>query len=299
MKRIIVLFNMLLFTFAMQAQEATESYRPFIEEGKVWVSFYDTDLGYLGLPSEKKSGQAYNYLIAYNYFEGDTVIADKQCKLWVQSYRAPVTNKELRYTLPVFEEGKKVYFFYNGETEPLLAYDFGADVGDSVVIALPDAILYESYMNIWKWSKEDYMTSYTDTIVIHSKAEATVGGRIQKVKYFYTSRRSISKDFVRFNYFMEGIGTHYCPIFNYPLFGLSTQNPWLLCCFIGDEVLYEDEERASYWDITIPNAIRDLPAPMVKGKSLNGKCFDLSGRRLAAPPAKGIYIKDGKKVVME
>ena len=26
-------------------------------------------------------------------------------------------------------------------------------------------------------------------------------------------------------------------------------------------------------------------------------CFDLQGRRLAAPPAKGVYIRDGKKVV--
>lgn len=28
----------------------------------------------------------------------------------------------------------------------------------------------------------------------------------------------------------------------------------------------------------------------------NGRCFDLSGRRLTAPPAKGVYIENGKKV---
>ena len=35
---------------------------------------------------------------------------------------------------------------------------------------------------------------------------------------------------------------------------------------------------------------------MVNGKCSNGKCFDLIGRRLAAPPAKGVYIQSGKKV---
>jgi len=35
---------------------------------------------------------------------------------------------------------------------------------------------------------------------------------------------------------------------------------------------------------------------MANGKSFNDKCFDLAGRRLTAPPVKGVYIKDGKKV---
>ena len=32
----------------------------------------------------------------------------------------------------------------------------------------------------------------------------------------------------------------------------------------------------------------------VNRNSVNSKCFDLSGRRLAAPPARGLYIEDGK-----
>ena len=35
---------------------------------------------------------------------------------------------------------------------------------------------------------------------------------------------------------------------------------------------------------------------MVNGKWSNGKCFYLSGRRLTVPPAKGVYIENGKKV---
>ena len=34
-------------------------------------------------------------------------------------------------------------------------------------------------------------------------------------------------------------------------------------------------------------------------KSVNGQWYDLSGRPLSTPPAKGIYIRDGKKVVVK
>ena len=45
-------------------------------------------------------------------------------------------------------------------------------------------------------------------------------------------------------------------------------------------------------------AVRDIPSdPIVNGKAINSKFFDLSGRQLSTPPAKGIYIRDGKKVV--
>ena len=36
---------------------------------------------------------------------------------------------------------------------------------------------------------------------------------------------------------------------------------------------------------------------IVNGKSVNRKCYDLTGRRLATPPAKGVYIENGKKWV--
>lgn len=51
-----------------------------------------------------------------------------------------------------------------------------------------------------------------------------------------------------------------------------------------------------YPDIT--TAFRDTPAPqIVNGKSLNGKWFDLSGR-CVSHLQKGVYIKDGRKVVV-
>jgi len=45
--------------------------------------------------------------------------------------------------------------------------------------------------------------------------------------------------------------------------------------------------------------ITAIPAPSIENrKSSNSNCYDLSGRLLSAPPAHGIYIRDGKKVVV-
>ena len=51
--------------------------------------------------------------------------------------------------------------------------------------------------------------------------------------------------------------------------------------------------------------IHDLSAPeMVNGQSSNGIWYDLYGRRLSESPAssvlpKGVYIKDGRKVMVK
>ena len=45
----------------------------------------------------------------------------------------------------------------------------------------------------------------------------------------------------------------------------------------------------------IQNSIHDLPAPQVANDNYNNGIFDLSGRRLSTPPAKGVYIEKGRK----
>lgn len=58
-------------------------------------------------------------------------------------------------------------------------------------------------------------------------------------------------------------------------------------------------------------SIRAIPSdPIVNGRSapgdasslknsVNSKCFDLSGRQLSTPPIHGVYIRDGKKVLVK
>ena len=49
------------------------------------------------------------------------------------------------------------------------------------------------------------------------------------------------------------------------------------------------------------DAITSLPTETVNSKSINGQWYDLSGRRISVPSVlpKGVYIKDGKKVVVK
>ena len=46
-----------------------------------------------------------------------------------------------------------------------------------------------------------------------------------------------------------------------------------------------------------PNSIDDIGSASAQPAS--SVLFDLQGRRLTSPPAKGVYIRDGKKVVIK
>ena len=48
------------------------------------------------------------------------------------------------------------------------------------------------------------------------------------------------------------------------------------------------------------DAIHDISAPYIeKRETANSQCFDLSGRQLSTPPIHGVYIRDGKKVLVK
>ena len=68
-------------------------------------------------------------------------------------------------------------------------------------------------------------------------------------------------------------------------------------------LVVENSEEQYTATLTLPlddTAVRDIPSDQIaNNKSSNSKCFDLSGRQLSTPPAKGIYIRDGKKVVVK
>ena len=96
--------------------------------------------------------------------------------------------------------------------------------------------------------------------------------------YCYTYRKGNTFDINSVElgpYFDEGTGS--------PSFGLTfTGAP----SYENYNIVYNGE--------MIPTSVSNHQ--MVNRKSVNGKSFDLTGRRLVAPPAKGVYIKDGKKM---
>lgn len=82
----------------------------------------------------------------------------------------------------------------------------------------------------------------------------------------------------------EGVGSLYGPMNNWmsPLEDCGIRNE-LLACWTPDEIIYDPQGLAAAHFMTIPMATSPF--------------YDLSGRKMAAPSAHGIYIEGGKKVV--
>ena len=287
MKKIICSL-ILLCSWSLYAQK-TDDYRPFIEEVKVWVSAMF--LGY-------RPWSGLNIL--YDYFDKDTIVADTPCKCWRQRYYNPQKDATNIFTVAAYEEDGKVWFFHAGETTPRLAYDFKANIGDTIVVSSADAQVYNFYTSNPNYGLDYFNRVYQDTILIMGKGSVVLDG--------------CKLDYIRFNsgyfdfkgnseYHYQRLGSLIRPSFNHSA-RASSQAHGLLYCTINDEVIYYSQAVIDFWQDTANNRGITLPIPtsiysppVLNSKSVNGQCFDLTGRRLAAPPSKGIYIENGRKKV--
>ena len=266
--------------FCVHAQDS--DYRPFIEEGKVWVSLHQIIFR--------------DQSICYDSIAGDTLVNSRMCKRWYQHYTFRNSDVVYDYTIPVYEEDKKVYFFLKNESTPRLAYDFGAKDGDGVFVSVPSG----SIMNICSQHGADgplmYTINFTDTIYIQKHRQEFVGGRLQKVMDIFGVRTWSNPGMHRW---VESIGSCYGPSWN-----LCQQEnfpgTYLIYCVLGDEVLYANKDLAEFYHIPLPTSVTSPSDKSVNCKSVNSNFLDLSGRRLPTlPTRKGIYIKDGRKVLIK
>lgn len=246
------------------AQEPND-YRPFIEEGKVWIvgdgMWADTPCA----------------IISY-YFGGDTIVGGHECKKWMcddslMPYDSRLgKNLKNAFIASIYEEGKKVYYFREGDDTPRLLYDFSGTEETFEVSFFP-----------YPFSElKDDQISCTLTKVGYNDD--------LNLRYY---QLHVNRDYHP-NLWYEGIGNIYSPEVNLQI--LRDEEHRLLQVNVGSEVIYKHRLADE-----ILSAIHDTPAQqIVNGKSLNGKCYDLTGRRIdnnSLP--RGIYIKDGRKVVVK
>ena len=108
---------MALLTLAMSAlmpQRAQAQDRiPFLAEGKTWTVF-NYDARYEGALVVKDSAR-YSVL-------GDTIVGGRTCKL---------VETEIG-TVPAYQEGRNICFYYPDDAEPRIMYEFDCQVGDLV-----------------------------------------------------------------------------------------------------------------------------------------------------------------------
>ena len=153
MKRMMTFAISVLLALAVQAQGSAD-YRPFIEEGKVWI--YE-----VCNPQAYHANDNRNWTETY-HLTGDTLINSHNCKkLHLSSdLQEGLVNY---YCGALFEDGSRVYFILPESQTPQLLYDFSCKKGDTFVIHGHEMVMKEQLdipyegtsLNVLKWSQKE------------------------------------------------------------------------------------------------------------------------------------------------
>ena len=284
--RLLLAWLLLATCMSVKAQTSEPEYRPFAEEGRNWR----TQVGG----------------ILENLYQsdiiGDTIIGNV---VWKKVYNEKliyniVNNQYVHYYTyyaAVRDEGKKVYAMAKGSTRPRLLYDFSLKEGDFIKCGV-EGNAFSCLLD-----KDEP----TDTLLGFPFDSFLKVDRIDTVKLYD------GQDYRRFTLTMwdaykdlpiatpivwiEGLGS-----------GAGPFSPWMSqspilpgrtypvyytyyymdnSCITRSDIFYELNSDT-------PNAVNS-PQPTQKNDNL----YDLQGRKLSGKPERGIYIEDGKKVLLK
>ena len=235
-----------------------ENYRAIVEEGKVWT------VGVWG---------AGHFDCQKDFFlAGDTLVNGRNYKkLTCMTYKRGHQEAETRLSALLREENRQVWGLAPGSTlKEQLLYDFSCLSGDTIVVASLD----DTY---------SHQTTLRATIQYVGNAE-------NGLKEFLLTSAELHDSCQEW---WVGIGTLGNPLQNFRT-REDVPQEILVSCRVGESQLYYDDFEASRLsqDIHRGDGLRDT-----EFSSATTALFDLSGRRLSAPPAKGIYIENGQKRV--
>ncbi len=196
-------------------------YRPMIEDGKVWkVGTIPTDLD---SPVQ---------IVDYYYFDGDTIIDGKTCKMMMcQHFTSPnypyyeylSQPNSLRYVGAWYEENQKVYFYDERTQSMVMKYDFSLGANETVSLL------------------GDYLP-----FIIGPKQTGGLDGfkGVYRDVMICVNEDQIANNTI----WLEGVGGIDGPTKNaYYIDTLADRVPeFLMACVVGDEVIflndkYEDE----------------------------------------------------------
>jgi len=183
-------------------------YRPFIEEGKVWKVGDN-----LSNPVQ---------VVEYYYFDGDTIINEKTCKqMMCQRFVSPEhpdysQSPSVSYEGAWYEEGQKVYYYNARNKQFRLWYDFSVGANDTIQIKG-----YNRYVIGPKQTGglKGFKGVYRDVTQI-------IGGEGQGI---YNTT------------WLEGVGGIDGPLTNV-YYGKEGHPLFLMECFVGDEVIYLNDD---------------------------------------------------------
>ena len=266
------LFIMLLFTFGMTAQ-AQIDYRPMAEDGKMW----ETQIGLI-------MENVYDCLI-----KGDTLINGEN---WKKVYKGIGWPMELEkpYYAAIRDEGKKVYAIAKGSNRARLLYDFGLKVGDLARCGIESndfACLLD------KDEKTDNLLGYPLFSYLRVERIDTIKVRGQEFRCFTLRLLDAYEERIMFAepvIWVEGIGSGAGPFS--PWLPMPTTGIMINCNEGRDALFLYPYDLPNYQE---PDFIRSVQSDMNESDVI----FNLLGRQLQGKPGHGIYIQNGRKVVIK
>ena len=282
MKRIILSFLVFL-PFVLNAQHA---YQSLVVDGKDWVSVYlrETQTFHFENGRIVGSDRTEDYGEMHEVLQGDTVIdGHTYKKVQTTTPYSSYCNFALR------EEDRKVFAYVFNPKQEFLLYDFNAEVGDAVMAGMQG--------------------NRSKKCTIVAKKEVQLQGEPFN---FYAVEVTEGAGQSYRSYWVEGIGSPmgiqfepaYAPIPHHPNEGdindLETYTgPYITTydsdlfdyCKLGDSVLGTREEIWAYTTGIHPTVINS--------PSASDTYYDLSGRRVKGTLMKGVYIRNGRKVVVK
>ena len=259
----------------VDAQNSQLEYRPFAKDGKAW----ETQVG----------GILEN--IYGNRIDGDTVINGEN---WKKVYNY-VGFPEFNYTYfaAICDEGKKVYAIAKGSNRPRLLYDFDLKEGNTIKCGVEgnafgcllekdeqvDTLLgfpFKSYLRV------ERIDTITARGLLHRRFTLSL------LDAFYEYYRNGEDAIIEKVIWIEGVGSGSGPFS--PWMPLPPKGMFLESCYIDKDCIFGSPD---FYDAQMIDAV-NCPYP-TSPKST--PAYDLQGRPQLHLPAKGVYIRQGRKVV--
>ena len=255
-------------------------YHPFLKEGKAWnCSLYEEQA-----QPEEIDGKMYRFSQTTFYsltIDGDTIVGDKSYK---KMYRKP-TMVVRKYISPAEVAGKTDTIDITGECT--LWYELWREEGRKVY-----ACIYGQEQLRYDFSTEPGSTLYIGGISTTIAAVDTISLCEREPACYHVTLADYPDTNDRI--WIEGVGHPDGP---FRVWGAEVNDGChyqLLSCYEDGECIYSIEEYEK-WKQSLGIAPQQAVTPRTPVQGL----FDLQGRKVKGQPTRGIYIKDGKKVVVK
>lgn len=270
--RVLVSFALFCIGTSKAIAQEEREYVPFVEEGKVWYCGYEHGWGTLPATLEDPEGEGIDCTFSLC---GDTLANDKVYKKVLCQFEEYYGDSEQHYYCAIREEAYQVFIIEEEETEEKLIYDF-SNPGEILILT------YNGYQ------------------IVRSDCERRQKFLPGQFEYSLCLPREEIDWRCRIGYWVEGVGAPFVNPFAFELHPTFYDKPnfgkhiSVRSCIKDGKYIYNVDWMAT---LVVPTSIDDNNH--IDNSPKDSKIHDLQGRRIYNTPACGIYIVNGKKMVVK